>query len=531
MAKVYQEKADTLIGRIAEAQTREDLDSLVELAYSDENLHDVPGFAEKLPGVIGDAEARLKGNVNKEAPNEQKAQAEQQERPEQPAPQVEPAPPEKQPTPEAEKAVTPKIVLKTSEGEWKTDERLPEKPIRLEQGDDLYGLNHILKDKTKLKRIKEAGFESPENFVEYVSQHYEQIWKQSNGRYMLVKPEGNSLLEVVELRPDEGGYYSVVTAYTAPAAYPAKQGRQLLWEGRKPPIQTGNSESLLQVNPAKPTGQETPGARGQSSYSKDSTLKNEIKPPKRSKAEAEQYLNEKMDEPVVKPKGKPTTTEKAKKPAKGAHLTARGPQKPGRYKTLDEVSQDPVYQEAYANLDKRLKGHIKTLDDAAKQGVKVLGSFYNPEGGVRRSSFENELYTPIGFRAAVKDGQPRIYLDGYNENGDFSSRIMANHDGDLKLTKYAGFEGPYHNIHHTAKHFDPANAVYEQAMNPILKKQALNNKIEAIDYQNGATKVKASFKDLDTQYGRKEAKKIVEQAVNRMPEPVRKQLTKEMGGC
>ncbi len=109
----------------------------------------------------------------------------------------------------------------------------PAAPIRLEPGNDEYGKVHI--EKKRIEKLKKAGYESVESFVEDVASNYTKIWEQPNGRLMLVKENGDAKLSIIELQEHaEGNYYGVSTAFIAEKNYPQKGGRKLLWERSVP---------------------------------------------------------------------------------------------------------------------------------------------------------------------------------------------------------------------------------------------------------------------------------------------------------
>ena len=108
-------------------------------------------------------------------------------------------------------------------------------PIRIQFGDETYGAIHVAakKEGKRLQSFKEAGYMGIPDFVKDIAQNYNQIWKQPNGRLMLVKRNGGAKVAVIELSK-EGDYYGVTTSLIADKGYPARGGRELLWERREP---------------------------------------------------------------------------------------------------------------------------------------------------------------------------------------------------------------------------------------------------------------------------------------------------------
>ena len=127
---------------------------------------------------------------------------------------------------------------------------IPSAPIRMQIGNNDYGGIHIANAKggRRLQDIKDAGYSGVNNFVGDVAKNYNQIWQQPNGRLMLVKRNGNAKVAVVELA-DNNDHYGVVTALMADKGYPARGGRELLWE-RSEPISASPEKSTPLTNTA-----------------------------------------------------------------------------------------------------------------------------------------------------------------------------------------------------------------------------------------------------------------------------------------
>jgi len=110
---------------------------------------------------------------------------------------------------------------------------MPAAPIRMQYGHYGYGGIHIdvARKGTRLERIKAAGYSDSIEFVQDIAGHYNEIWKQPNGKLLLVKRNGDAKVSIVKLIPSERGhYYGVTSAYIAKAEYPASEGRKLLWK-------------------------------------------------------------------------------------------------------------------------------------------------------------------------------------------------------------------------------------------------------------------------------------------------------------
>ena len=137
-----------------------------------------------------------------------------------------------------------------AEIEEKSGGKYPEAPIRMEIGNNDYGWTHIANAKggRRLQDIKDAGYSGVNNFVGDVAKNYNQIWQQPNGRLMLLKRNGNAKVAVVELA-DNNDHYGVITALMADKGYPARGGRELLWE-RSEPISASPEKSTPLTNTA-----------------------------------------------------------------------------------------------------------------------------------------------------------------------------------------------------------------------------------------------------------------------------------------
>ncbi len=144
----------------------------------------------------------------------------------------------------------------------------PSAPIRLHVGDEHSGQRHIQRaDNTaRLKKIQKEGYASERELITDVARNHSQIWESRAGgdNLMLVKPNGEAQLAVVELVPSsKGDYYSVLTAGIFNKNYPKGGGRSLLWErGAPPPPGTGFSTPPPSTPPGFTPSPEVFGVRG-----------------------------------------------------------------------------------------------------------------------------------------------------------------------------------------------------------------------------------------------------------------------------
>lgn len=115
--------------------------------------------------------------------------------------------------------------------------------IRLETGDDSYGLTHI--KKRRGKNILAMGFDSVEAFVSDAVKHIDAIWRPSTTSQMVViqaQEKGKAVF--IELKPSEDGdYYTVNTAFPVIDGYAEdKDGWKLLWGGASvPAVSSGDN--------------------------------------------------------------------------------------------------------------------------------------------------------------------------------------------------------------------------------------------------------------------------------------------------
>lgn len=85
---------------------------------------------------------------------------------------------------------------------------LPPAPIRIAEGDESYGLFHMLKNHSD--QLIEYGFESVTSFIEYVSGHFTTIKEGHSGSYLLeVNSDKNHTLFVALSKSTE--YWKVIS--------------------------------------------------------------------------------------------------------------------------------------------------------------------------------------------------------------------------------------------------------------------------------------------------------------------------------
>jgi hypothetical protein len=90
-------------------------------------------------------------------------------------------------------------------------------PIRVAEGDQTFGFKHA--PEKRIKEIKDLGFDSQDDFIQYVARNHNMVVQQDNGRIGLIVTPGRGLTAkgkppnhymAVELRP-EGDHYGLTT--------------------------------------------------------------------------------------------------------------------------------------------------------------------------------------------------------------------------------------------------------------------------------------------------------------------------------
>ena len=129
--------------------------------------------------------------------------------------------------------------------------------IRLQQGDEAFGLTHI--ELRHGAEIRSAGFADVPAFVADIAQHIDEVWKPAATRQLVALHKvGNNRMMFVELQPgkDEAGdFYTVNTAFTSRKA--EKKGWKLLWEARAQASGESGNRPSFAVSPPVAGGEVT----------------------------------------------------------------------------------------------------------------------------------------------------------------------------------------------------------------------------------------------------------------------------------
>ncbi len=106
--------------------------------------------------------------------------------------------------------------------------------IRLQQGDEAFGLTHI--ELRHGAEIRSAGFADVPAFVADIARHIDEVWKPAATRQLVaLHSAGKDRVMFVELQPgkdESGDFYTVKTAFPARPGYTNKADWKLLWEAR-----------------------------------------------------------------------------------------------------------------------------------------------------------------------------------------------------------------------------------------------------------------------------------------------------------
>jgi hypothetical protein len=139
--------------------------------------------------------------------------------------------------------------------------------IRLQAGDDTFGLRHI--EARHGDQIRADGFASVEAFVAEVARRIDQIWQPSaSAQLVAVEQVGRDRVMFVRLQAaQDGDYYTVQTAFPARRGFVEKKGWKLLWEGAGEMAPTTSGQSTPFAEPPVDAGGAATNASGQSSSS------------------------------------------------------------------------------------------------------------------------------------------------------------------------------------------------------------------------------------------------------------------------
>ena len=120
---------------------------------------------------------------------------------------------------------------------------LPAAPIRVAEGDDKYGLIHI--ELRHGDQIRNNGFSSPAEFVEYVSSNFDLI-RQGNSDSCLLEVTGGKHNETLFVRLfQKDGYWKVISGGVFNLRYSKKKKEIYSGSDNRPPQPASDGEGLV----------------------------------------------------------------------------------------------------------------------------------------------------------------------------------------------------------------------------------------------------------------------------------------------
>lgn len=138
--------------------------------------------------------------------------------------------------------------------------------IRLEEGNESYGLRHI--EIRHSEDIRRAGFADVQSFVADIARNMAEIWKPSKTTQLVaIRRANNDRIMYIQLqaaRDDAGDYYTVNTAFPARSGYVKNKGWKKLWESRAQLSHSASSEQNPFAVPSPDAGETATIPSGQS---------------------------------------------------------------------------------------------------------------------------------------------------------------------------------------------------------------------------------------------------------------------------
>ncbi len=127
------------------------------------------------------------------------------------------------------------------------------------------------------------------------------------------------------------------------------------------------------------------------------------------------------------------------------------------------------------------------------------------------------------------DLDPSIYVHGYNENSEFSTRKLERFNGEVSVTTEKGYKGPVEHPMNISEgeQFHPNDSVVDQVSSPIQKKQALGEPINELDYKAASDKFKSLVKEMNSKY---QTEENIETMLKKLPDKVQTYLKENPKG-
>ncbi len=272
-------------------------------------------------------------------------------------------------------------------GEIKAETGLTPAPIKLSRGNSKYGLIHL--EKRHGEQIRNAGFDSVEEFVEYVCQNYKRIRQgensvgESNGTYLLQIEDSHNNTLYVELSTD-GSYWGVNSGGVFRNEYGSN--KKEVWSASEVQNKQSATDSTLQGeeksdNQTPPNGNVP--ATSESKGSENSRTSNE--------------LGEKIAEEESKVNTNPTDAQKEAGNYKKGHIQVG---------SFDVTIENP-------------KGSIRSGMDA--QGNKWETKMNNTYGYIRGTEGVDGDHIDVFLSDNIDEwnGARVFIIDQYNPDGTF----------------------------------------------------------------------------------------------------------------
>jgi hypothetical protein len=67
-----------------------------------------------------------------------------------------------------------------------------------------------------------------------------------------------------------------------------------------------------------------------------------------------------------------------------------------------------------------------------------------------------------------------LHMQGYNDRGEFSTRILSRQQGEITISTESGFTGLYENPYLGVKQFDPAQMLTDVILSPVQRANEAN---------------------------------------------------------
>lgn len=310
-------------------------------------------------------------------------------------------------------------------GEIKEETGLTPAPIKLSLGNSKYGLVHL--KKRHEKQIRNAGFNSVEEFVEYVCKNYKRIRQgensvgEENGTYLLQIEDNHNNTLYVELSTD-GSYWGVNSGGVFRKEY--GNNKKEVWSASEVQNEQSATDSTLQDedksdNPTTPNGNVP-----HTSDSKDTTISpttNEL-----GEKSAAPSVQEQIQAAEAEVNTNPTEAQKeaGREPQRRQEGAVTGAEISENYRTNSELDKDNEMfnnNELQQQIDGTLpKGHIYKMGMPGKillsAGVPNMPIEMPSTRLEEKSKQDNHPFEISELKNLVKELQSPIAVFKYGNN-------------------------------------------------------------------------------------------------------------------